>query len=122
LLPRWLEDYSSWIQVHVEANYAPIEGEALAVAWALEQTRFFTMGCTNLLVIVDHKPLTIFGDRRLDEIDNPCLFHVKRRTLMWHFDIEYQPGKNNLFAELSSISMMSDEDRHEELLVSSVKN
>jgi hypothetical protein len=65
-----------------ESNYAPVEGEALAVAGALEQTKFFTMGCNNLLVIVDHKPLTkIFGNRRLDEIDNPRLFRLKRRTL-----------------------------------------
>ena len=116
-----------------ESNYAAIEGEALAVAWALEQTRFFTMGCPNLLVIVDHKPLTkIFGDRRLDEIDNPRLFRMKRRTLRWQFDIEYQPGKMNSFAdaasrhpnqyaEMSSIAMMSDEDLYEESLVTEVR-
>ena len=47
-----------------EKNYAPVEGEALAVAWALEQTRYFTMGCNKLKIIVDHKPLTkLFGDR-----------------------------------------------------------
>jgi hypothetical protein len=66
-----------------ESKYAPVEGEALAVVWALEQTRFFTMGCPDLLVITDHQPLLkIFGDRRLDEIDNPRLFRLKRRTLM----------------------------------------
>lgn len=86
-----------------ETNYAPVEGEALAVAWALEQTKFFTMGCNNLLVIVDHKPLVkIFGDRRLDEIDNPRLFRLKRRTLMWRFEIEYRPGKLNTFADAVS--------------------
>jgi len=86
-----------------EKNYAPVEGEALAVAWALEQTRFFTMGCNDLLVIVDHKPLTkIFGDRRLDEIENPRLFRLKRRTLMWRFDIEYQRGSRNPFADAMS--------------------
>ena len=111
-----------------EINYAPIEGEALAVAWGLEQTKFFTMGCNNLLV--DHKPLTkIFGDRRLDEIDNPRLFRMKRRTLMWHFDIEYQRGEKNPFAdamsrhpnkhaERASSSMMSRDDLMEESIVS----
>ena len=58
-------------------NYAPVEGEALGVAWALEQTRFFTMGCSDLLVVVDHKPLVkLLGDRRLDEIDTPRLFRI----------------------------------------------
>ena len=65
-----------------EARYAPIEGEALAVAWALEQTKFFTLGCNDLVVVVDHKPLTkILGDRTLDEIPNPRLFRIKQRTL-----------------------------------------
>ena len=51
-----------------ERRYAPIEGEALAVAWGLEQTRYFTLGCDDLLVVTDHKPLTkLLGDRMLDE-------------------------------------------------------
>ena len=117
-----------------ESNYSPIEGEALAVAWSLEQTRFFTMGCNDLLVIVDHKPLTkMLGDRRLDEIDNPRLFRLKRRTLMWRFDIEYKPGKQNLVAdatsrhpskytESASIMMQTEEDRMEESIVAGVSN
>ena len=49
-----------------EQRYAAIEGEALAVAWGLEQTKYFTQGCDNLIVVTDHKPLVkIFGDRTL---------------------------------------------------------
>ena len=33
-----------------ESHYAPIEGEAQAVAWALEQTKFLTQGCDKLMV------------------------------------------------------------------------
>ena len=52
-----------------EADFSPIQGEALAVAWLLEQTRFFTMGCNDLLVNTDHEPLVaVLGDQRLDEI------------------------------------------------------
>ena len=40
-----------------EERYAPIEGEALAVAWSLEQTKYFTQGCKDLVVVTDHKPL-----------------------------------------------------------------
>ena len=62
-----------------ESNYAPVEGEALAVAWFLEQTKFFTMGCNDLLVNTDHKPLVkILGDSRLDQIDNPRLLRLKK--------------------------------------------
>jgi len=115
-----------------ERNYAPVEGEALGVAWSLEQTRFFTMGCNDLLVVVDHKPLVkLLGDRRLDEIDNPRLFRLKQRTLMWQYQIEYQPGKKNYvadavsrrpnkFAEVASISMQGEEDILEEQLIAGI--
>jgi len=115
-----------------EMNYAPVEGEALAVAWSLEQTRFFTMGCDDLLVVVDHKPLVkLLGDRRLDEIANPRLFRIKQRTLMWRFQIEYQPGKTNnaadaisrhpnKYAEMASIAMQGDGDHMEAALVAGI--
>ena len=86
-----------------EENYVPVVGEALAVTWALEQTKFFTMGCDNLLLVVDHKPLVrIFGDRRLDEIENDQLYRLKRKTLRWRFEIEYQPGKIHFLADAVS--------------------
>ena len=54
-----------------EKNYAAIEGESLAIAWSLEQTKYFTKGCNDLVVVTDHKPLVkIFGDRTLNEIQN----------------------------------------------------
>ena len=40
-----------------ESRYAPVEGEALAVADALDRTRHFVLGCSDLVVAVDHKPL-----------------------------------------------------------------
>jgi len=48
-----------------EKRYAPIEGEALAIVYALEQTRHFTMGCDNLVVVTDHKPLIRFLETEL---------------------------------------------------------
>lgn len=86
-----------------EQRYAPIEAEALAVAWGLEQSRYFTQGCDNLLVVTDHKPLVkIFGDRTLDEITNTRLFRLKQRTLPWRFDIMHMPGKANHAADATS--------------------
>ena len=86
-----------------EQRYAAIEGEALAVAWGLEQTRYFTQGCDDLVVITDHKPLVkIFGDRTLDEITNSRLFRLKQRTLPWRFDIKHLPGKTNQAADATS--------------------
>ena len=86
-----------------EERYAAIEGEALAIAWGLEQTRYFTMGCENLVVVTDHKPLVkIFGDRTLDEIPNTRLFRLKQRTLPWHFHTAHMPGKTNHAADAAS--------------------
>ena len=49
-----------------ESRYAPIEGEALAVADALERTRYFVLGCDDLIVAVDHRPLLkVLSDRKL---------------------------------------------------------
>ena len=48
-----------------EKNYVAVEGEALAIAWSLEQTKYFTMGCPDLVVVTDHKPLVrLLGQRR----------------------------------------------------------
>ena len=98
-----------------ETRYAAIEGEALAVAWALEQTKYFTMGCDNLVVVVDHRPLTkLLGDRTLDEIPNPRLFSLTQRTLPWIYKIFWLPGKGNSFSDATSRHPASD-DKHAEI-------
>ena len=74
-----------------ETRYKPTEGEALAIAWGL---RMFTLGCTDLLISTDHKPLLrIFNVRDLCSIKNPCLQDFKEATLAWRSDIAHNPGK-----------------------------
>ena len=80
-----------------ESCYALVEGGSLANVWALEQSRYFTQGYNNLLVLTDHKPLVkLFGDRTLDEIESPCLFWSKQRSLLWKFKIQNKTGKLHL--------------------------
>ncbi|XP_046846784.1 uncharacterized protein LOC124440433 [Xenia sp. Carnegie-2017] len=58
-----------------ESRYAPIEGEALAVADALD------------------KPLLkLFGDRTLENIPNPRLRNLKEKTLRYRFQMIHIPG------------------------------
>ena len=72
-----------------ETRYSPTEGEALAVAWALEHARFFVLGCKNLIVSTDHKALTgILQDRDLASIRNPRILNIKERTLQFSFRIQ----------------------------------
>ena len=62
------------------------------------------MGCSNLVVATDHKPLVkIFGDRTLDEIANPRLFRIKQRTLRWYFTVVHVPGNINQAADATYI-------------------
>ena len=63
-----------------ESRYSPSEGEALAVAWSLSHAKLFILGCKQLIVVTDHKPLLgIFRDLDLDTIDNPRIQKLKRK-------------------------------------------
>ena len=69
-----------------EIRYAAVEGEA--IAWPLEQIRFFTQGYDNLVVETGHTPLVhLFSDLTLDQITNSRLFSLKQRTLPWRFTV-----------------------------------
>ena len=86
-----------------ESRYAPVEGEALALVYGLESCRMFVLGCPDLLVTVDHKPLVkIFSDQALENISNPRLLNFKEKSLMYRFRIRHRPGKLNLAPDCAS--------------------
>ena len=86
-----------------EQRYAAIEGEALAIAWALQKARLFLLGCQNLEIITDHRPLVkLFSDRELKDITNPRLFRLKEKTLAYRYVIRFKPGKKNILADALS--------------------
>ena len=59
-----------------------MEGEALAIVWALNNSKHYTLGNKKLLIMTDHKPLVkLFGDRKLEDITNPRLARLKEATL-----------------------------------------
>ena len=65
-----------------------MEGEALAIVWALNNFRHYTLGNKGLMT--DQKPLVkLFGDRRLEEIMNPQLARLKEATLWWDFVVTH---------------------------------
>lgn len=101
---------SRFLKTAEEGYDEPIEGEALAIAYALEQTKYFTLGCKELIIATDHEPLVkIFGDRTLDEIPNNRLFKLKKRSLPWYFKVIWVPGKNNPAANATSRQPSDDE-------------
>ena len=71
-----------------EQRYAPVEGEALAIAWCFRKARNLLLGCPHFMVITDHKPLiSIFSDKCLSSISNPRLMRMKQQTLQYSFSI-----------------------------------
>lgn len=83
-----------------ESRYAPIEGEALAVVDALKKAKHFVIGCSDLTIAVDHKPLLkVFSDRSLEDMDNPRLIRLKEKTLQFRFKIVHIPGVRNAAAD-----------------------
>ena len=83
-----------------ESRYAPVEREALAVADALDKARYFVLGCQDLTVVVDHKPLLkILGDRSLEDLSNTRLRKLKEITLRYRFEMEHIPGVKHRAAD-----------------------
>ncbi|CAL4058666.1 unnamed protein product, partial [Meganyctiphanes norvegica] len=83
-----------------ESRYAPIEGEALAVVHALSKAKHFVIGCSDLLIVVDHKPLLkVFGDRCLNDIPNPRLRNLKEKTLCYRFRMVHVSGAKQRVAD-----------------------
>ena len=86
-----------------ETRYAPVEGEALAVANALDKARYFVLGCLDLIIAVDHKPLLrIFNDRYLHTIENPRLRNLKEKTLRYRYRMIHVPGIKHKAADVAS--------------------
>ncbi|KAK3701024.1 hypothetical protein RRG08_063277 [Elysia crispata] len=56
----------SIVTTPAESRYVPIEGETLTVVHDLHQTRYYVLGCTNLTVTTEIKPLVkILSDKTL---------------------------------------------------------
>ena len=84
----------SFFSSSAEENYAPIEGECLAVVNALHKTRYFTQGCDKLVICTDHKPLIpVLTTKHLEDIDNPRLMRLVQKTLSWKFSAIHIPGR-----------------------------
>ena len=86
-----------------ESRYAPIEGEALALTFGLEKSKYFILGCPDLIVCVDHKPLLgLFSKRDLENIPNARLRNLKEKTLPYRFQIMHISGVKNKVADCLS--------------------
>ena len=79
-----------------ESQYAVIELEMLAVAWAANKCKSFLMDLQNFQVITDHNPLIpILNSHCLDEIDNPRLQQLKTKLMAFNLAAMWCKGDNN---------------------------
>ena len=89
-----------------ESNYAAVEGELLALSWALESTEHFTLQNPKLIISTDHKPLVeLITNSSLSDLNvkNRRLCRLKERILRWNIrDVIYTPGKDNSTADALS--------------------
>ena len=70
-----------------ECWYASIEVKTVVIAWALDKSDIFIMGCPDIIVVTDRQSLTgLSGDRGLYKIHNLCLFKLKEK-LRWYFSL-----------------------------------
>ena len=111
--PGWkITLFGSRFTHSAETRYAPVEGEALAVVYALDKARYFILGCPNLIIAVDHKPLLkLFGDRSLEDIPNPRLRNLKEKTLRYRFKMTHISGVKHKVADGLSRNPVSPAER-----------
>jgi len=80
-----------------EKKYMPIEGEALAIDWALKTGRLYLLGC-EFEILTDHKPLVkIFNDKPLNEVENLTVQTFKERSMAYSFKVKHIKGIKNMF-------------------------
>ena len=83
--------------------YSPTEGEATACVEGLRETKYYTLGCSELYDATGHKPLvSILGNRALDTIDNAHLLWIKEKTFWWTFTMIHVPGLRQQAADALS--------------------
>ena len=95
--------------------FSPTEGECLAAVYGLTRCRMFTLGCPNLTLVVDHRPLLgVLNDRSLDSIENPRLLKLKEKTLPFKFNIMHVPGSSDAIRVADAVSRHPTTDAPEE--------
>ena len=90
---------SPWQAVDSPTSQRQTTFQLLEKHWLLQSPwrRYFTLGCSNLIINTDHKPLLkIFGDRSLNDIPNSRLRDFKEMTLPFRFRITHIPGLKNI--------------------------
>ncbi|XP_018402108.1 PREDICTED: uncharacterized protein K02A2.6-like [Cyphomyrmex costatus] len=100
-------EYASRSLNDTQQNYAQIEKEALAIAFACKRFHYYIYG-RQVVVESDHKPLEAIFAKPL----NKCPARLQRIRLMlqpYDIRVQYKPGKELYLADALSRSYLTDE-------------
>ena len=79
------------------------------MVYGLESARHFVLGCDNLVVATDHKPLlVVLNNRHLGDIKNERLLSLKEKTLPYRFSINHIPGQKQKAPDANSRKLTGD--------------
>ena len=92
-----------------EAQYAPIEGEMLAVLYGVTKFHYYLYG-RKFKVESDHRPLQYIQKKNLSRAP-PRLRTMLMNLSQYDFDIQYKPGKDMVLPD--TFSRLSQSDQHE---------
>ena len=99
-----------------ESRYAPIEFEALGVAWGVDKCRYFLTGLPEFIIRNDHRTLIpILNNKSLNEIDNPRLQRLVEKLRPYTYRAEHVSGKDNCIADALSRAPV-DQPTEEDML------
>ena len=99
-----------------ESRYAPIEFEALGVAWGVNKCRYFLTGLPEFIIRNDHRTLIpILNNKSLNEIDNPRLQRLVEKLRPYRYRAEHVSGVKNCIADALSRAPV-DQPMEEDLL------
>ena len=94
-----------------ERNYAPIEAEMTALAWALKKAKLYLQYGPAFKVFTDHKPLiSLINKKRYDEVLNNRLLSALLNCRGFTFEAEYIKGGDNQIADCLSRGPASEPD------------
>lgn len=94
-----------------ERNYAQIEKEALAIAFACHKFHQYISGKSGITVESDHRPLETIFKKPLSQ----CPARIQRirlSTQIHDLNIKYKPGRELLLADALSRSYLDDDDNN----------
>ena len=82
------------------------------MVYGLESARHFVLGCDNLVVATDRKPLLeVLNNRHLGDIKNERLLSLKEKTLPRRFSIIHIPGQKQKAPDANSRKPTGDANK-----------